>query len=353
MTNIIHPNDSFIPTKFEEPCPDQQSGDVRVLEQWEVLQVKVRDAVEADKEVKGFDYHSTKGEKAAKKYIGNIKRLITEIGVARKAASDVHHKRWKGMIQAEKEMVGPLEALIQPHVNALTAIKEAEEARIRGHRDVIAEFQRFEQRIIREPGKMDRVATTSEEIKDLCGQLRVFAEANPPEEREEFQEEARQALDRAQVFLFHAGMKVKEAEIKQAEEEERQRQKQEQERNEREEQIRAEAAEQARREERRRMAEEQAPPSPPAPPAPRAFDRPPGLPAVPPSPASSQAVGVSAPQPFATPGVADKWRRHLAAELVSAMKGRSIVEIAGLIASDQLHPNVRAFVRSEVFGIRR
>lgn len=353
-----------IPTQWEgkdsSALVAQDSDDVRVLEQWEVLQLKVKEAVKDGKAIEPFNYSSIEGEKAARKFIGKIKKLITEIIAARKAASDIHHKRWKGMIQAEKALTEPLEGLIQPHVDALTEIQKAEEARVQGHRDVIAEFQRFEQQIIREPGKLDRVAKTSEEIKELRVQLRDFSEANPPEDREEFKEEAKKALGRAQVFLFHAGAIAEEREAVEAQEEEERKQREEEERKKREEQIRAEAAEQARQEERQRIAEEQAaappkPPAPPAPPAPASPDRSraPGLPPMPPRPASPSSAMRPSQAPSGTAaGDHDTWRKRLAAELLEAMRGKSLQEIAGLIASDNLHSNVRAFASRDVFGVR-
>jgi hypothetical protein len=371
MTKTIQAGTGYIPTKFD-PNDDlsgredssallaQEMGDVRALEQWELFGIKVREAIESAKDLAPFNYKSKQGQNKAYVYIGTIRKLIKDINSARKDASDVHHKRWKGMIQAEKALTEPLEGLIQPHVDALTEIRKVEEARIQGHRDVIAEFQRFEQQIIREPGRLDRVATTSEEIEELCKQFRDFFEANPPEELEEFEEEAWQALERAQDSLLHAVIKAKEREAVMAREKEERRLQELQEREEREEEIRAEAAEQARQEERQRIAEEQAaappaPPAPPVPPAPASPDRSraPGFPPMPPRPASPSSAMRPSQAPSGTAaGDHDTWRRRLAAELLEAMKGKSLQEIAGLIASDNLHSNVRAFARPDVFGVR-
>lgn len=86
---------------------------------------------------KEFDYESKPGEKAARSYIYNLRKIKGSIERARKDAKDVHLRRGRAVDDAAKQLESRIQGLIAPHEAEIKKIEAREEARIDLHRAVL------------------------------------------------------------------------------------------------------------------------------------------------------------------------------------------------------------------------
>lgn len=106
------------------------------ISRFEALQHDIAIATE-ESLTKHFDYESKQGNKRARSWIAELRKIKASIERARKAAKDVHLQRGKAVDAAAKELEKDVLALIEPHDKEIKAIEAKEEARVAAHRAVL------------------------------------------------------------------------------------------------------------------------------------------------------------------------------------------------------------------------
>jgi len=110
-----------------------------VLSRWEAVAIKIADATEQS-EKKEFDYRDKKGEKAARSWIAQLRKIKADVERARKEAKAVHIERGRRVDETAKLLTASVQGLIEPHESEIKAIEAEEAARVESHRAVLAKI---------------------------------------------------------------------------------------------------------------------------------------------------------------------------------------------------------------------
>lgn len=279
-SGAVHP-EAMSPTA-PPPIIDQTAlalapldAETTALSRWEAIAADIRIAAQ-DAESKAFDYRDAIGNRQARSWVAQLRKLKGSIERARKDAKAVHLERGRAVDQAAKDLAAKVELLIQPHETELLAIEAEEAARIAAHQAIIARIaalietddviangtsEEIEKRIAElaaiDPSNMEEFAVRAAAdretaIEHLTSLLEVMRE-------QEAQAAELEALRAAEAARLEAE-RIEQAR-QQAVEEERQRQQQEREAaawREQQALAAAEAARQAQADAERRAAEAEA-----------------------------------------------------------------------------------------------
>ncbi|MBM5817682.1 MAG: DUF1351 domain-containing protein [Cyanobacteria bacterium K_Offshore_surface_m2_239] len=164
------------------------TAEVRALSAFESLSEQIALAAQ-EAEGLTFDYSEKEGNKAARSHVAGLRKLSGAIERARKEAKAVHLERGRNVDEAAKALAKQVAALIEPHDNAIKAIEEAEQRRVK----------RLRQRLSDLASLLDSV-TTSDQAKEKM----EAARAVDPSTFEEFEEEAKDLKVRVDYALSQA-----------------------------------------------------------------------------------------------------------------------------------------------------
>lgn len=273
------------------------------INKFEALQHDIAIAAE-ESLTKHFDYESKQGNKQARSWIAELRKIKASIERARKAAKDVHLQRGRAVDAAAKQLEADVLKLIEPHDKEIKAIEAREEARVATHRAVLDRIAQLTEGV-----------TTSAEAQERLLELSAI----DVESLEEFSKAGanRQAEAAEKLKELWDELRIREAE--QAELEALRAEKAAKEEAERIERIRqevaAEAEQRAEEAERRAQEAEQ-----------RAMEL----------EARAEAEPVNEMQVEA-----ELMREGLIQSLVKAMAGMNRAQIATAIVDGDLHPAIR------------
>lgn len=305
--------------------------DAIVISQYQVLLDDIAEAkIEA---VSSFDYETKEGDKAARSYIFQLRKLRARVESARKEAKSYALAYGKRVDEQAKELSSQVDELIQPHQEQLEAIARREADRVAAHQKVL--------------DLAVAIGTVSfgEGSAQIQGRLDALDEISL-DGLEEFAERvaaaivsSRQSLQQALQQALGAEAQARELARLKAEEEERQRKESEERiRREAQERADAEAAQVAAdsiAEAERRAAEAEAKAA-----AAEARAAASLLAITSPKPAAVKGLEALAPGPAA---VGLNPRLRLIAEIRDAIKGMDRQEVAEAIADGTLHTAVRVY----------
>ena len=106
------------------------------LTRWDALAADIAIASK-EAEVKEFDYRDKSGNKEARSWVAQLRKIKGKIESARKDAKAVHLERGKAVDESAKLLEASVQGLIDPHVTELKALEAEEQARIDGHKAVL------------------------------------------------------------------------------------------------------------------------------------------------------------------------------------------------------------------------
>jgi len=296
------------PTQAPEALSIEIQQQAEAISKFEALQHDIAIAAE-ESLTKQFDYESKQGNKQARSWVAELRKIKASIERARKAAKDVHLQRGKAVDAAAKELEKDVLALIEPHDKEIKAIEAREEARVAAHRAVLDRITQLTEGV-----------TTSAEAQERYLELSAIDVEN----LEEFSKAGanRQAEAAEKLKELWDELRIREAE--QAELEALRAEKAAQQEAERIERIRqevaAEAEQRAEEAERRAQEAEQ-----------RAMEL------------EARAVApqaVAAPQEEPEQIEALLLRDNLAKVIAEAMAGKTRSQIASAIVDGTLHPAI-------------
>ena len=112
------------------------------LSQWEALASDIAIATE-ESGFKEFDYRDAVGNKQARSWMAQLRKLKGRIERARKAAKAVHLERGRAVDEAARTLEGAVLGLIEPHEQAIEAIEAEERARVEVHRATLERISRL------------------------------------------------------------------------------------------------------------------------------------------------------------------------------------------------------------------
>lgn len=158
----------------ETPQALDRIGQTQALDRWEALAIRVAVATEEAEALPPFDYHDKLEAKACRSHCAKLRRIKGDIERARKEAKAVHLERGRAVDDGAKTLAGAIDALIEPHEQALRAIEDAEAARVQRHQAVIAKIKALGAGTISTPGEFDRAAVTSAEFAELANELEAI-----------------------------------------------------------------------------------------------------------------------------------------------------------------------------------
>lgn len=295
-------------TQAPETISIEVQQQAEAISKFEALQHEIAIAAE-ESLTKQFDYESKQGNKQARSWIAELRKIKASIERARKAAKDVHLQRGRAVDAAAKELEKDVLVLIEPHDKEIRAIEAREEARVAAHRAVLDGIAQLTEGV-----------TTSAEAQERLLELAAI----DIESLEEFSKAGanRQAEAAEKLKELWDELRIKEAE--QAELEALRAEKAAREEAERIERIRqevaAEAEQRAEEAERRAQEAEQ-----------RAMEL-----------EACAAAPQAAAAPQEEPGQVEAalLRDHLVKVIAQAMAGKTRSQIAGAIVDGSLHPAI-------------
>lgn len=144
------------------PAPDTAAivaadASVSALTRWDSLAIKIAEVTE-ESEAKDFNYRDRYDNKAARSWVARLRRLKGDIERARKDAKAVHLERGRAVDATAKTLEEAVEGLITPHQLAIDAIDAEDQARIDGHRAVLARIDALAQGITTSTQAAERLA---------------------------------------------------------------------------------------------------------------------------------------------------------------------------------------------------
>jgi hypothetical protein len=268
----------------------QTQGETQALSRWDALAAEIAIATE-ESQSKAFDYEDKSGNKEARSWAFSLRKLKTKVEQARKDAKAVHLERGRRVDDAAKLLQSAVQSLIEPHENEIKAIEAREQARIDAHRAVL-----------------DRIASLSDGVTtaDEAQARLVELSAIDIEGLEEFSKAgANRRLETAEMLKsIWDRLVIEEAERAELEA------------------LRAEKAKLEKELERQQIREE-------------VLAEHGVLPAV-----QAPVVQISRKPVSAEGGQRKSPKDLLVGALIIKMSGKTVSEIAHLIASDRLHPAV-------------
>lgn len=177
-----------------------------------------------------FDYRDPKGNKEARSHIHKLRRTKGAIERKRKELKESVLERGRLIDSEAKSITAAVESMIEIHETPILQIEQEEAARVKKHRDAIAEIE----------ANMDpsHQSMSSGLINSYLHDLEAL---EPDESFEEFTAEAISAYKKAHAYLLDCHNKATQREAEQAELERLRKEAAERERAEREARIAAEA----------------------------------------------------------------------------------------------------------------
>ena len=122
-------------TALPQALPDAAEAPI-VITQYDALVADIQIASQAA--IESFNYEDRKGNKAARSYVFNLRKLRSRIDAARKDAKAYALAYGRQVDARAKELTDQVYALIEPHQNALDAIDQREAERVAAHRTTLA-----------------------------------------------------------------------------------------------------------------------------------------------------------------------------------------------------------------------
>jgi hypothetical protein len=116
-------------------------NDPIVITQYQVLLDDIEEAKKTA--VSCFEYETKEGDKAARSYIFQLRKLRARVESARKDAKGYALAYGKRVDEQAKELSSQVDALIQPHQEQLEAIARREAERVQAHQKVLDEVNRL------------------------------------------------------------------------------------------------------------------------------------------------------------------------------------------------------------------
>lgn len=217
-----------------------EDQEVTVLTRWEAVAADI--AIATDKsESMVFDYRDKAGNKAARSWVAQLRKLRAEVDRVRKEAKAVHIQRGKAVDETAKTLENAVTELIAPHEQEIKALEAVEQARIDAHKAVLNRIQQLSENIF----LSEQASANIAELEAIdTDSLEEFSKAGANRKAE--------AIERLQQMLQLLLMQ----EEQQAELEALRAEKEAREQAEREERLKREAAEEERkRQERLRQQE--------------------------------------------------------------------------------------------------
>ena len=115
-------------------------SETSALSRWEAVAIDIANATK-ESEGKIFNYRDKKGEKAARSWIAQLRKIKASVERARKEAKSVHLERGKRVDETAKLLTAAVQGLIEPHETEIKAIEAEEQARIDAHKAVLARIE--------------------------------------------------------------------------------------------------------------------------------------------------------------------------------------------------------------------
>jgi hypothetical protein len=163
------------------------------------IQIAKQDAVES------FDYEDPKGEKAARSYIGGLRKIRSRIESARKEAKSYALEYGRAVDGQAKALDAEILDLIEPHQQALDVIAQREKDRVAAHRATLETIAAMVQ-----SGSL--AGQPSAIIRDCI----TWLQACPTTAMEEFEEVANAEIDNGLRILEALHMAAVEREKREA-----------------------------------------------------------------------------------------------------------------------------------------
>ena len=117
-------------------------AETSALSHWEALATDIAIATE-ESGFKQFDYRDAVGNKQARSWMAQLRKLKGRIERARKDAKAVHLQRGKAVDEAARTLEGAVLGLIEPHEQAIEAIEAEDRARVEVHRATLDRISRL------------------------------------------------------------------------------------------------------------------------------------------------------------------------------------------------------------------
>lgn len=168
--------------------------EIQAISRFEALQYDIAIAAEQSL-TKQFDYESKQGNRQARSWIAELRKIRASIERARKAAKDVHLQRGRAVDAAAKELESKVLGLIEPHDKEIKAIEAKEEARVAAHRAVLDKIAQLAENVTTSAEAQERLlelmaidvenleefskaginrqAEAAEKLKELWDELRI------------------------------------------------------------------------------------------------------------------------------------------------------------------------------------
>lgn len=115
-------------------------SETSALSRWEAVAIDISNATKESEE-KVFNYRDKKGEKAARSWIAQLRKIKASVERARKEAKSVHLERGRRVDETAKLLTAAVQGLIEPHETEIKAIEAEEQARIDAHKAVLARIE--------------------------------------------------------------------------------------------------------------------------------------------------------------------------------------------------------------------
>lgn len=147
--------------------------ETEAITRFESLSHQIAIAAEQSLE-KTFDYESAPGNKAARSWIADLRKIKGSIERARKDAKSVHLERGRAVDAAAKQLEADVQKLIEPHETQIKAIEAREVARVDAHRKTLEKITALTEGVTTSSEAKERLAQV--EAIDITG-LEEFAEA--------------------------------------------------------------------------------------------------------------------------------------------------------------------------------
>jgi hypothetical protein len=123
-----------------------EDQEVTVLTRWEAVAADIAIATEKSEGLT-FDYQDKSGNRAARSWVSQLRKLRAEVDRVRKEAKAVHIQRGKAVDETAKTLETAVTNLIEPHDKEIKAIEAIEQARVDAHRVVLNRIQQLSENI--------------------------------------------------------------------------------------------------------------------------------------------------------------------------------------------------------------
>lgn len=169
------------------------------ISQYEALTSDVQ--IAKQQAIESFDYNDPKGDKAARSYIASLRKIRSRIESARKDAKSYALDYGRAVDAQAKTLEAEILGLIEPHQQALDAIAHREKKRVAAHEEKLSEIRNMVQM-----GMLP--AQSSAAIRNCITWLQLC----PTGEMEEFEQQANTEIDNSLRILeaLHAAAAERE-----------------------------------------------------------------------------------------------------------------------------------------------